>query len=159
MRRGAGLLHLISGVFVSALVLGTCVPLFITAQRQAETGARKARMTASARELMHALQEDVRQSAGAVPTGGSKGLRLIVPRTSGAGPRAVTYRSTLAGLVREQHDAGRLTARAYYGGPGARASFAREGSAIRARLSFAERVRGRELKLAVECSALPRSAP
>ena len=158
MRHGWGLLHLISGIFVSALVLGICVPLFINAQRQAEAGARRARMVATARELMHAFQADVRQSAGAVPTDGGKGLRLTAPRTSGGAPGAVTYRSTPAGLVREQRGGG-LTARAHYGRPGTRASFVGEGAAIRARFSFSERVRGRRLELVLECSALPRSAP
>jgi hypothetical protein len=159
-RRGWGLIHLIGGMFTSALVLGTCVPLYVGAQRQAEWGIHRARMTATAREVTAAVQADVRQ-ASSIRIMGGRELRLTLARASRPGVRdLVRYRQTEAGLIREvRPGAGdRPPERVMYGEPLVGARFTRQGKSVHAQLSFRRKLYGREIRMDLECSATPRSA-
>ena len=76
-RRGWGLLQTVGSMFAGSLVLGACVPLFITAQRQADLSSARARMTLQAREISSHFREDIRR-ASAVQSGPASARRRIL---------------------------------------------------------------------------------
>lgn len=159
--RGWGLLQMIGGIFAGSLVLGVCVPLFLTAQRQADLSAAQAQMTLQARELSSHFREDVRQASAAEVAEEGRLLRLGLARAEPPNlPVQVTYRTTPGGVVREVRLAPHavLTERSVYdrAAPGCR--FRREGSQLTARLDFARELHGRSLRYYLECEATPRSS-
>jgi hypothetical protein len=160
-KRGWGLIQMIGALFAGSLVLGACVPLLLAAQREADIGAVRARMTATARELSARINEDVRQASDVQVGAGGGELRLSLGRVSSPGIRdRVIYRRTEAGLVREvvPGDSGRPAERAVYGHPLSECRFAKEQQAVSARLLFGSRLRGRNVRYALDCVATPRSA-
>jgi hypothetical protein len=153
--RGIGLLELIGGMFVSALVLAIVVPLYVAAQRSADLGLARSRVSDTARRLTHQMREDVRQAAEVRVVDGGVGLTLDLRRN----PRElVRYRRAGTGLVRESHFAaggGRAGQFDMYAAL-REVRFSRQGAGVRAQLFFEDRVRGRRIGLATECVAAPR---
>lgn len=158
-RRGWTLLTLVTSFFVSALVLGTCVPLYLAGQREAEIGMRNARMREVGREISSHFREDVRQAGQVAVDTGGRGLRLALPRPGGGTDR-VLYQSGAEGLIREvlPGGSGRAAERAVYGTPLRSVRFRQSGPRVAAELDLGQEYRGRTLELRLECSAVPRSA-
>jgi hypothetical protein len=153
------MLDALGGLFVSALVLSACVPLYLSAQRGAERGVARVRMQEMAREIEGHLREDIRQAERV--EAGSPVLRLSLRRASQPSIRdRVTYRWGAGGLTREvvPGGAGREPERALYGSPLAEVRFSREGTAVHSRLEFRERTRGLHVTQLLDCTATPRSA-
>src|SRR5205823_6537804 len=105
--RAYTLIHTVTSMFAGALALGIAVPLFITAQRQADAGRLRARMTAMGREIAAQFREDVRAAGAVEVTGGGSALRLTLPRVSGGSPDVAHYFWTHAALRRELRRGGR----------------------------------------------------
>jgi hypothetical protein len=155
-------MHLVGGMFASALVVGACVPLYLSGQRHADTGVRRARMQEMARQITTHFREDVRQATTAEVGDGGRLLRLSLPRVTRAGaPDVVVYRYSALGLQREvRPGAGSHGAeRALYPAPLVAARFAREGRVLRADLELRETFRSRVMRLDLSCTATPRSGP
>ncbi|HEU4753523.1 MAG TPA: hypothetical protein VFU47_10490, partial [Armatimonadota bacterium] len=53
----------VTSIFLTALIFGFCIPLYMAAQRQADAALVRARMAAVAREVAAHLREDIRQAA------------------------------------------------------------------------------------------------
>lgn len=160
-RRGWGLLQMIGGLFAGSLVLGVCVPLFITAQRHADLGAARSRITLQAREVSSHFREDVRQAATVQIAGDGRLLRLVHFRPDQPNVRAlVTYEVTPRGLLREVRLGrnGAATERNLYATDLTSCRFGQAGKGVTARLDFAHDEYGRTLRYHLDCEATPRSS-
>lgn len=159
-RRGWTLLHLVGGMFVGSLVLGMVVPLYLTAQRNAESGMLRARMNTAARELGARFREDVRQASSVQVGNGGRTLSLVLPHPGTRGPATrVVYRAGSGGLVREARaGAGSLAEVSEFAAPLAAWTFNRSGTGYGAHWSFRQPFRERELRLELDSFATPRSA-
>lgn len=160
VRRGWGVVQLLGAIFAGTLVLGACVPLFMAAQREADVGMVRARMTTTAREISARLREDVRQATDVQVTGGGDGLQLTQTRVATGVRDRITYRRTAKGLVRDvtPGDGARPAERSVFTGALSQCRFARQQDAVSASLSFASRVNGRPVQYRLDCTATPRSA-
>lgn len=160
-RRAWGLLQMIGAIFAGSAVLSVTVPLFMAAQREAEVGAARARMTTEARELSGHIREDIRQASRVELAAGGTELRLVLTRASQPGVQdRITYRRTADGLQREVRpgDDARPAERRVYGPPLTQCQFVQDPGGVVARLSYVRRVSGRSVRYSLNCSAMPRSA-
>ncbi|MFN3648269.1 MAG: hypothetical protein ACK47B_01710 [Armatimonadota bacterium] len=152
-RRGMLLTQWIGALFVGGLVLGTAVPLYLTAQREAALGVRRARLVAAGREAAARIEQDLREARAAQVSADGRSLRL----TSRG---AVRYASTAEGLLRERRDAsGTMRERAWLGGAALETRFRREGRAVAAHLRLRDELEGRRSALDLQVLATPRAAP
>lgn len=160
LRRGWGLLQVVGGIFAGSLVLGVCVPLFLTAQRQADLSGAQARMHLQAREISGHFREDVRQASTVQVAANGQTLRLIRPSaTQPALQTVVRYERSPQGLLREvQSSNGETTERSVYTAALKEARFGRAGHTVTARLDFAHAQYGRTLEYHLDCAATPRSS-
>jgi len=158
-RRGWGLLQTLGGMFAGSLVLGVCVPLFVTAQREADLGTARARMTLEAREISSHFREDVRQASAIQVSEDGRSLRLTHSRPDQPGVSGlVSYQVNRAGLLREVRTEGATSERNVYAHSLRGARFNRAGRAVTARLDFSHEQYGRTLRYHLDCEATPRSS-
>jgi len=161
MRRGWGLLQTVGGLFAGSLVLSVCVPLFLTAQRQADLSSARARMTLQAREISNHFREDVRQASVIQISEDGRSLRLERVRPARPNERtSVNYQLTPKGLVREVRRVtrGEVTERRLYAAALTGARFGRSGRAVTARLDLSHEQYGRSLQYHLDCEATSRSS-
>lgn len=152
-RRGYTLLQTLTGMFVGSAVLGSTVPLYITAQRHADLEAVRSRALIQAREIGGQLRSDLRCAQTAEMGAGGQLIRLRQRRVDHPGVTdVITYRMAGGVLTRHLNPAGigRAAERQTWSAPLREVQFERAGAGVRARLRFRAETASRPVSLEAE---------